>query len=189
MHRHRSQSSRYRALVLSFVLLLTPSLHADSSERIVDYLEKYHKLSENDIAGRIRLADWCKLHDLHQQRADLLIEVLKLDPRQDSAYRDLLEADLNRFRPVDKEWAERLKNLIDNRFSLTHSQHFTVVSDCDERTAKMQADAMEDTYRLFYLHAARIGLRPMPPEKRLVCILFEKFDDYQDFQKRFEGLE
>jgi len=29
----------------------------------------------------------------------------------------------------------------------------------------------------------------MPPANRLVCVLFEKFDDYTDFLKQFEGLQ
>ena len=53
----------------------------------------------------------------------------------------------------------------------------------------MQAEAMEDTYLLFYRNAAAIGLRPMPPPNRLVCVLFEKFDDYTDFLRKFEGMQ
>ena len=156
---------------------------------IVDYLERYHKLSEKDVDGRMSLADWCKRNELHQQRGDLLAEVLKLHPGHPVAYRELMDADQKRFRPVDKEWAAKLENLIGGRFKLTHSAHFTILSDGDDQAAQMQADAMEDTYQLFYRNAASIGLRPMPPPNRLVCILFEKFDDYTDFLKQFEGME
>jgi hypothetical protein len=34
-----------------------------------------------------------------------------------------------------------------------------VLSDCDEQVAQMQAEAMEDTYLLFYRNAAAIGLQ------------------------------
>jgi hypothetical protein len=182
-------SSHYRSVLVGLLSLLIASTPLFASDRVLDYLEQYHKLSPTDVPGRMRLADWCKLHDMHQQRADVLAEVLKLDPAHPAAYGELMDADRKRNRPVDKDWAERLANLIDKRFTLHHSQHFTVLTDCDAHTAQLQAEAMEDTYRLFYHHAARIGLRPMPPANRLVCVLFEKFDAYQDFQKRYEGLE
>jgi len=182
--------SHYRPLlVLLLSFLFISSVHGDASELMVDYLERYHKLSEKDVNGRMDLADWCKRNELHQQRADLLSEVLKLHPGHPVAYRELMDADQKRFRPVDRQWAEKLENLIGSRFKLTHSAHFTVLSDCDDQSAQMQADAMEDTYLLFYRNAAAIGLRPMPPANRLVCVLFEKFDDYTDFLRQFEGLQ
>jgi len=180
----------YRPLLIClFLLLLSSSAHPDASERIVDYLERYHKLSESDVNGRMDLADWCKRNDLHQQRADLLSEVLKLRPGHDVAYRELMDADQKRFRPVDKQWAGKLEALLGGRFKLTHSAHFTVLSDCDDEAAQMQAEAMEDTYLLYYRNVAAVGLRPMPPANRLVCVLFEKFDDYTDFLRNFEGLQ
>ena len=177
------------SLVLLCSILIASSARGDASELMVDYLERYHKLSEKDVNGRLELADWCKRNDLHQQRADLLVEVLKLRPGYDSAYIDLMDADQKRIRPVDKQWAEKLVGLVGGRFHLTHSAHFTVLSDCDEQSAQMQAEAMEDTYLLYYRNVAAIGLRPMPPDRRLVCVLFEKFDDYTDFLRQFEGLQ
>jgi hypothetical protein len=181
---------RYRPLLVLLVsLLLISSAHGDASELIVDYLERYHKLSENDVDGRMNLADWCKGNELHQQRADLLTEVLKLHPGHDVAYRELMDADQKRHRPVDKQWAVKLEALLGSRFKLTHSAHFTVLSDCEEQAAQIQAEAMEDTYLLYYRNVAAIGLRPMPPANRLVCVLFEKFDDYTEFLRQFEGVQ
>src|SRR5438067_10405156 len=71
----------YRPLLLVLLsLLLISRARGDASELMVDYLERYHKLSEKDVDGRMNLADWCERNDLHQQRADLLSEVLKLRP-------------------------------------------------------------------------------------------------------------
>jgi hypothetical protein len=176
-------------LAVALSLLIINSARGDGSDLIVDYLERYHKLSEKDIDGRMNLADWCKRNELHQQRADLLTEVLKLHPGHPVAYRELMDADQKRTRPVDKQWAEKLEGLLGNRYKLYHSAHFTVLSDCDEQSAQMQAEAMEDTYLLYYRNAAAIGLRPMPPANRLVCVLFERFDDYTDFLRKFEGAQ
>src|ERR1051325_3548830 len=103
----------YRSILICLVSIAFTSIaRGDASELMVDYLERYHKLSEKDVNGRLELADWCKRNDLHQQRADLLIEVLKLRPGQDSAYIDLMDADQKRFRPVDRQWAEKLLGLV-----------------------------------------------------------------------------
>src|SRR4051812_32245828 len=180
----------YRSLLIVLLsFLLVSRARGDASELIVDYLERYHKLSESDVDGRMNLADWCKRNELHQQRADLLGEVLKLHPGHPIAYRELMDADQKRFRPVDPQWAEKIGGLLGSRYKLFHSAHFSVLSDSDEESAQMQADAMENTYQLFYQYSAGIGLRHMPPEKRLVCVLFEHFDDYKDFLKQYEGVE
>src|SRR5258706_6666088 len=176
-------------VVLGLLFIAPGLVRGDASDRIVDYLERYHKLSEKDEDGRMKLADWCKLYDLHQQRADLLTEVLKLHPGHPIAYRELMDADAKRVRPVDKQWAEKLEGLLGSRYKLYHSPHFTVLSDSDEQSAQMQADAMENTYQIFYQYAAGIGLRPMPPQNRLLCVLFEHFEDYKDFLKVYEGAE
>src|SRR5580765_3929140 len=103
----------YRPLLVGlFSLLLVSSAHGDASELMVDYLERYHRLSEKDVDGRMNLADWCRRNELHQQRADLLSEVLKLRPGHDVAYRELMDADQKRFRAVDKQWAGKLENLM-----------------------------------------------------------------------------
>jgi len=66
---HSATISGYRPLlILLLSILLVSSAHGDGSELIVDYLERYHKLSEKDVDGRMNLADWCKRNELHQQR-------------------------------------------------------------------------------------------------------------------------
>src|SRR5262249_51006317 len=74
------------------------------------------------------------------------------------------------------------------RLSLFHSPHFTLLTDADEQSASNLAGAMEDAYKTFYREVPAIGLRPLPPPGRLVCVLFERNDDYRDFLKRFEGV-
>jgi hypothetical protein len=155
---------------------------------MVGYLERYHQLSEKDVDGRLALAGWCARNGLVHQQADLLAEVLKLQPGHPAAYDQLLSSDATRNRPVDKEWAAKLQALLSPKFRLHHSLHFTMLTDADEQIARAQADAVEETYRTFYKEAPAIGLRPMPPAGRLVCLLFDKYDAYRDFLQRFEGI-
>src|SRR2546429_8998535 len=86
--------SRYwPLLILLLSFLFISSAHGDASELLLDYLERYHNLSEKDVDGRMNLADLCKRNELHQQRADLVGEVLKLRPGGDVADRELVDAD------------------------------------------------------------------------------------------------
>lgn len=175
-------------LLLCALLLLSPRI-ARADDLLVSYLDRYHRLATNDIQGRLDLAQWCRANRLYQQQAELLTEVLKLQPGHVDAYRDLIDADARRSRPIDKAWAGKLKSLIDPRFELHHSLHFTIVHDTDASVAALQAEAMEQTYLLVYREAVAIGLRPMPPQGRLVCILFARYDDYRDYLDRYEGLD
>ena len=155
---------------------------------MVDYLERYHRLANKNVDGRMDLARWCGLRGMEQQQADLLGEVLKIQPDHPTAYGELLEVDAKRARPVDKAWVEKLSNLLGGGFRLQHSAHFTLLTDCDEKIASLQAEALEDAYASFYREVPALGLRPMPPPGRLVCILFEKLDDCRDFLSRFENV-
>lgn len=175
--------------VTCLLTALVPAARAfDGSDTLVTYLERHHNLKGNDVNGRLVLADWCEQNQLFPQQADLLTEVLKLQPDHVGAYKNLLESDGKQIRPVDKEWAERLGSLLGPGFHLHHSPHFTLLTDTDEEWAMIQGAAMEEAYKTFYQSTSAIGLRPMPPSGRLVCVVFDKYDAYLDFLKRFENV-
>jgi hypothetical protein len=178
-----------RIFVIWCALFLSRTALALSGDNtIVSYLERYHELKDGDVNGRLVLADWCARNQLLDQQADLLVEVMKLRPDHASAYKDLLEADAKRTRAIDKPWAERLENLLGPAFRLHHSPHFTLLTDADDQWAAVQSAAVEETYKTFYQETSSIGLRPMPPHGRLVCIMFNRHDAYRDFLNRFEGV-
>jgi hypothetical protein len=179
---------RTQALILVLFAALFPrGLRADS-DLVLTYLERYHRIPEKDVASRLELAEWCAANRLQDQRASLLTEVLKLQPDHPVAYRELLDADAHRIRAVDRDWARKLESLLGPGFRLHHSSHFTILTDAEDDAATSLAETLEDVYRTFYRQLPAIGLRPMPPPGRLVCLLFEKYDDYRDFLRRFEGI-
>ena len=165
----------------------SPASTANSDDTLVTYMERHQRLGEKDVEGRKALAEWCGRNSLLEQQADLLSEVLKLRPGDQGAYRELLAADAKRTRPVDKQWAEKLDVLLGSGYRLQHTRHFTLLTNTDEEAAELQAAAMEDAYAVFYRESGVIGLRPMPPEGRLVCILFERYEEYRDYLQRHEA--
>jgi len=171
------------------LLTLAGARGADEpAEKLVEYIARYNRLGEKDVDARLELAAWCAQRGLAAQQMGLLREAVKLDARQEAAYRLLLETDAKHARPVDEQWAGRLLDLPGADFRLFHSAHFTLLSDTDELTMRGQAEAMEETYRTFYEETSRIGLRALPPEGRLVSVLFSRREAYRDFLRRFEGV-
>lgn len=164
-----------------------PAWGDDPIQLGVEYQERYERLEEKDIPGRVELADWCKANRLFEQQALVLTEVLQLDPAH-WAYTDLVVADAARVRPVDGAWAAKLERLMGPGYRLFHTPHFTILSNADAGSERSLGEAMESTYRLFYSEAVGIGLRPMPPPGRLVCILFQRHEEYRDYLKRYEGV-
>src|SRR5438067_2323833 len=103
-------------LIFAFCIVLAPLWARCDSDLVLTYLERYHRIAEKDVASRLELADWCAANRLHDQRASLLTEVLKLQPGHPTAYRDLLDADAHRIRAIDKDWARKLESLLGQGF-------------------------------------------------------------------------
>ncbi|HEX2971988.1 MAG TPA: DUF1570 domain-containing protein [Tepidisphaeraceae bacterium] len=166
-----------------------PARPVESGDPLATYGERYQHLIAKDVPARLALAQWCKANKLFHQEAELLREVLAIQPGHTGAYRGLLAADARRTMPVDKAWAAKLETLLGANFKLYHSPHFTILSDFEDDTAGALGEVMEDAYRSLYDETMSLGLRPMPPDARLVCILFRRYDDYADYAKRDRGKE
>ena len=157
------------------------------AELMVTYLERYHRLAERDVESRMELAEWCADRGLVNQQADVLLEVLSLQPGHPVAYERLIAADARRTRTVDPQWAEKLARLPGEGFHLHHSAHFTLICETGVRDPATTAQAMEDVYRQFYRRMRSLGLKPMPPAGRLVGVLFASHQRYRDYLDRYEA--
>jgi len=105
----------------------------------------------------------------------------------DQAYRDLLAADARSIRKIDQQGALELNRLLGPGYRLHHAHHYTVLTNTDATTAAIQADALEDAYATFFREFPAIGLRPIPPKDRLVCLLFDRHDQYRDYLQQHES--
>jgi hypothetical protein len=174
--------------IVAWLLALVPP--AAWSQDVVawgdEYQDRYQRLTEKDVEGRLDLAQWCQSHQLFEQQALVLTEVLQLEPEH-PAYRELLAADARRLRPVDGPWAAKLENLMGPGYRLRHTPHFSILSNADAASERSLGETMESAYALFYREVSGIGLRPMPPPGRLVCILFQRQEEYRDYLRKYEG--
>lgn len=178
------------AQLLPLILLslgATPTPPKNSADPLTLYQERYARLVAKDVPGRLTLAKWCQENRLFHQEAELLREVLGIQPQHAGAYRGLLTADGRRVMPVEKTWALKLEALLGQRFKLFHTPHFTILTDFADDTPDALGQVMEETYRNIFADALALGVRPLPPNTRLVCILFERYQDFTNHIERESG--
>jgi len=129
---------------LALILILLPPIAAIAdppADLTAEYLARYNKLDPKDIPSRLALADWCASKGLDEYRVQVLTEVLWIDPKHEPAYKLLLDADLRRNRPIDKQAAADLESLLGRDYRLHHTLHFTILTDAADATVANLARA------------------------------------------------
>jgi hypothetical protein len=66
---------------------------------------------------------------------------------------------------------------------------FVVLSDCDEVWTAARAGVLERTARQYRNMMDRLGLAWIPPEHKMVCVLFAEHGDFVAFAKGHDGVE
>jgi hypothetical protein len=107
----------------------------------------------------------------------------------EGAYRELMHLDASRGRTIDPDWAKKVGELLGPEYRLRHGPHFSLLTNVEDAQADEQLKIMESAYRSFYLETTRLGVRPLPPQRRLLCVLTARESEFRDFMKRFEGLD
>ncbi len=180
-------STIYPTLLLVLLHFACPAAASQSDAALAAFLHRYHQLPKDDPNALKSLAKWCAQNDLPEQQIRLLIEALSLRPDDAETYPQLIAADATHYRPVDPNTSHELATLLGREFRLKHTNHFTLLSNTNDDDANSLAAVVEDAYALFYRESARIGLRPLPPPQRLVCILFQRHHQYRDYLLKHEN--
>jgi hypothetical protein len=85
------------------------------------------------------------------------------------------------------ELARDLSKLLSRPFQIHLTSHFVVIHDTDESFARSRGGLLELTHRQFYKAFEKFEPPPDPVERRLVCVLFERFDDYARYAQEVDG--
>ncbi|MHC4414501.1 MAG: DUF1570 domain-containing protein [Planctomycetota bacterium] len=88
----------------------------------------------------------------------------------------------------DSDAYQAARVLLPDRFVEHQTKRFIVISDAQADWTHDQAHLLERTYHQFHRFTRRLGLRPQPLRHKLVCILFERHEDYQEFAKKHDGV-
>ncbi len=74
------------------------------------------------------------------------------------------------------------------RFQILETRRFIIFSDTDSGWTRTQADRLERTHHQFLRFTRRLGLDPEPLRHKLVCVLFDRRDDYQAFARQHDDV-
>ncbi|HRP63166.1 MAG TPA: DUF1570 domain-containing protein [Phycisphaerales bacterium] len=130
--------------------------------------------------------------DSNFDEADALYrEILRLDPFNAEAFA-ALEA-VSAARPLSRDsWAyQQARAALPNggaRFVEHETRRFIVISDAGAAWTQNQAEHLERAWHQFHRFAKRLNLQPLPLRHKLVCILFDRREDYQRFAAEQDGV-
>ncbi|MCA9298410.1 MAG: hypothetical protein KDA28_05050, partial [Phycisphaerales bacterium] len=158
-------------MLLSFLAALaiaSPWLTDDEASRQFDLASKAARAGDHVQADRLLRSVW--LHPDWRARAAQRLEGLDL----------ALE--------IDAEKLDTLRTRLGSGFRPTETEHFLILCDGTTRWARSTGDTLERTYDQFERFAERLDMPLVPPRSKMVCVLFQSFDDYRTFAAREDGI-
>lgn len=109
-------------------------------------------------------------------------------PHADEAYDAPPRLPADRKLSADSDAYRAARNLLPQRFIELQTTRFVVISDANRSWTRHQAELLERTYHQFERFTRRLQLRRMPLRHKLVCVLFERRDDYQRFARSHDSV-
>lgn len=92
-------------------------------------------------------------------------------------------------RAVDEEQVGEIERILGPSFVRTETDHFVILSDADRGWTRERARLLERTALQFRRVMERISYPMVPPEKKLLCVFFEKHEMYRGFASVQDGVE
>jgi tetratricopeptide (TPR) repeat protein len=120
--------------------------------------------------------------------AELYRRALAIDPNNDQAYDALVELANSLPLDADSDARRAARQSLAGRFVEHQTRRYVVFSDADRAWALAQAEHLERTHHQFQRQMRLLGVRPLPLRHKLVCILFQSRQDYQDFAMTSDGV-
>jgi hypothetical protein len=105
-----------------------------------------------------------------------------------AALRTLLGVGAERKLASRSDVYRRTRKLLPDRFSEYETRRFVVLSDGKPGWSRQQGQLLERTYHQFHRYTRRIGIDPEPLRYKLVCVLFQEYDDYRQFAKAHDDV-
>ncbi len=99
-----------------------------------------------------------------------------------------LDARVTRPLPVDSDAFRAARAALPARFFEHETKRFVVLSDTNSQWTLNQAQLLERAHHQFNRFTRRLGRDPQPLRHKLVCILFDKREDYRAFARRYDDV-
>ena len=118
----------------------------------------------------------------------LLRKHLLAHPQDDQAYQALLNMNQPGELSANSAACRLAQQKLPKDFAVVQSPRFVLLTDAGVSAAQQHARWVERACEEFDRFAAHCGLRPLPLQHKLVCVLFEQHDDYQSFARHHDGM-
>ncbi len=88
----------------------------------------------------------------------------------------------------DSEAYRAARQLLPRGFRTHETRRFVVLSNAGRRWTRSRAKLLERTFDEFARYAGRLDLRPLPLRHKLVCVLFDRREDFAKFARDHDGV-
>ncbi|HVX84628.1 MAG TPA: DUF1570 domain-containing protein [Phycisphaerae bacterium] len=170
-----------------------PPASDKATQDLIDFLHKQQSLADNDIQGRLDLAQWALDREMYAQASDMARDVLSRESDNRPAYKILQQIDNAVQLPLEPKTEDALKAEFKKRygrdFKTRNSRHFVICYDTSDAFAAQRGGALEKSYDAFMAYFTMNKLRPQFLDHRLVVILFQNRSDYLEYAKKTEGAD
>ena len=169
-----------------FVALPAGPMTTDSA--LETFKNRRLSLLSDDPEAWLSLGTWAIENDLLNQADDLYRDYLSIDPSDESIYEALMQLANRRELPRTSETLTKARAALPGNFREHATSRFIVLSDTDTQWTRQQAANLERAHHQLMRYCRRIGLSPLPLRHKLVCVLFERRDDYKRFAHEHDQL-
>ncbi len=90
--------------------------------------------------------------------------------------------------PKESRSYRSARSALPARFVETQTQRFVVLSDANPAWTESQAALLEQTYHQFERYFRKLQIAPGSLRHKLVCVLFDRLEDYQQFARTNDGV-
>jgi len=115
--------------------------------------------------------------------------VLRLQPDHDVAYDRLVKLHRALPLPAAPEQRDRLAAEFPEGFFLQPTDHYLLLYDAHHVWADTRARMLERLHDRFFADLRRIGLRPLPVDRRLEVVLFAEHADFLQYARDVDRME
>ena len=88
----------------------------------------------------------------------------------------------------DSESYRAARQLLPRGFRTHETRRFVVLSNAGRRWTRSRTKLLERTFNEFERYAGRLDLRPVPLRHKLVCVLFDRREDFAEFARDHDGV-
>ncbi|HVS69652.1 MAG TPA: DUF1570 domain-containing protein [Phycisphaerae bacterium] len=164
-----------------------------ATQDLIDFLHKQQALADDDVPGRVALAQWALDRQMYTQASQMAREALSKESDNRPAYRILQQVDNAVQLPLEPKTEAALKAEFKKRygrdFKTRNSRHFVLCYDTSDAFAAQLGGALEKSYDAFMANFTMNKLRPQFLDHRLVVILFHNRSDYLEYAQKTEGAD